>query len=628
MSFCPPPGDLAGLLVSNGYQFYTNLAQQTYSLAAQSAGNLASFGVSPITFNASFDFDGLLKPFERPERPDIDQSGYVFNMPASPAAAPRFELGSVDLDPAPEFTEQAPTLRRIAQPDAPNIVGPGAAPTFSAPVLPDKPELSLPALPTFETLNLPAVPSITLPLFTSTAPTDQIVAPTDAFTFTPEEYVSALLDKTKATISRMQDGGTGLPAAIEQALFDRSRQRIDEETFRAIEEVYDEFGTRNFSEPNGMLATRVDRVRQEGRTRAAETNRDITIQVHNVEIENLRFAVQQGVAFEQAFAQLALEQQRLLLAVAQNNRDTAIALLNARISVFNAKLQAYQTDAQVFEARVRAELAKAEVYRAQIDGERARGEINEQRVRLYSEQIRAVQTAADLYRTQVQAIQAEVETNQATIEGYRASVQAYAERYRAYAAEWDGYRASVDGERAYVEAYNTSVNAFANRVQVWDRQQNVKFERERLRLQQADQTLRVWDGDLRKFLALVQAESGRIGAYAQGTNALATMYQADASVAASESAAADRSFELGLRKEQAQVDVELRKGEIRIQENIQLLTLLARVREQLAQVTSQLAASTMSAVNYSASIGSSTGQSSSCSTSYNFSGEIGDARMA
>lgn len=625
MSYCPAPGDQAALLVGNGYQFYTNLAQQTYSLAVGAAGNLSSFGVSPITFNASFDFDGLLKPFERPERPDIDQSGFVFNAPASPAAAPSFELGAVDLDAAPQFNEEAPTLRRIAQPDAPNIVDPGAAPTFRAPVLPDKPDFVLPALPTFETLNLPAVPQITLPTFSAALPTDNIVAPDGAFAFTPEEYVSALLDKTKATISRMQDGGTGLPAAIERALFERGRQRIDEETERAVQEVYDEFGTRNFSEPNGMLAARLERVRDQASGRAADLNRDLTIQAHNVEIENLRFAVQQGVAFEQAFASLALEQQRLLLAVAQNNRDTAIAVLNARIAVFNSKLQGYQTEAQVFEARVRAELAKAEVYRAQIDGERARGEINEQRVRLYSEQIRAVQTSAELYRTQVQAIQTEVETNQATIEGYRASVQAYSERYRAYAAEWDGYRASVEGERAYVEAYNTAVNAFANRVQVWDRQQNAKFERERLRLQQHDQTLRVWDGDLRKFLAGVQAESARIGAYAQGTNALATMYQADASVAQAESAATDRSFELGLRKEQAEVDVELRKGEIRIQENIQLLTLLARVREQLAQVTSQLAASTMSAVNYSASVGSSTGNSTSCSTSYNFSGEIGDA---
>lgn len=625
MSYCPPPGDAAALLVGNGYNFYTNLAERTYQLATNNAQGLASFGVSPITFNASFDFDGLLKPFERPERPDIDPSAYVFNLPATPADAPSFELGSVDLDPAPTFNLEAPTLRQIATPNAPNIVDPGAAPTFLAPTLPDKPDLVLPELPTFEQLNLPAVPDIQLPAFSATAPTDQIVAPTDAFAFTPEEYVSALLEKTKATISRMQDGGTGLPAAIERALFERSRQRVDEEAERAVQEVYDEFGVRGFTEPNGMLAARVDRVRQDGRNRASEINRDLTIQVHNVEIENLRFAVQQGVAFEQTFAQLALEQQRLLLAVAQNNRDTAIAVLNARIAVFNAKLQAYQTDAQVFEARVRAELAKAEVYRAQIDGERARGEINEQRVRLYSEQVRAVQTAAEMYRTQVQAVQAEVETNQATIEGYRASVQAYAERYRAYAAEWDGYRASVEGERAYVEAYNTAVSAFASRVQVWDRQQNAKFERERLRLQQSDQKLRVWDGDLRKFLALVQAESSRIGAVAQGNNALATMYQADASVAQAESAATDRSFELGLRKEQAEVDVELRKGEMRIQENIQLLTLLARVREQLAQVTSQLAASTMSAVNYSASVGSSTSQGTSCSTNFSFSGEIGDA---
>ncbi|MBT9153385.1 MAG: hypothetical protein DDT39_00042 [Firmicutes bacterium] len=421
-------------------------------------------------------------------------------------------------------------------------------------------------------------------------------------------------------------GGTGLPAAIEDAIYERGRARIDVEVGRAVQEIVDEFGARGFSEPQPILAARIERVRQDGQNRAAEQARDVVIQATQIEIENLRFAVQQGIALETTFANLHVEEQRLLLAAAQFIRDSSISVLNAKINLFNARLQGYQTDAQVYAERVRSEMAKAEVYRAEIEGARVRGDINQQRVALYGEQVRTVGVLADVYRTQVQAVQAEVEANTQQIEGYRAEVQAYSERWRAHVSEWEGYRAAVAAEGQRVDVYDTMARTFATRVQAWDRTQQTKFDRERLRIAQHGQSLQVWDADLRAVLAGLQAQQARVGAAAQGASAVAQIYAADASVSSAESAAHDRKFELGLARERAVVDTELQAAQARIQENIQLLTLLARARETMAQVFSQLTASTMSAVSLSANIGTSTSQSTACSTNFSFSGEIGDAR--
>ena len=625
MSNCAPPASFAATVVSNAYERFTNLANQTYTLALGATDQLGGFAINPVAFNASFNFEDALTSFQRPTRPEVDFEAFRVNAPPMPVAPEGFQSVDIALTPAPTFDVQAPELRQIPAPERPDIVAPGDAPRFDPVVMPDRPEFELPPLPTLETLNLPAAPDIQLPVFAATAPEYDVPELNEVWSFEPQAYVSQMLDTVKGRLGSMLAGGTGLPEPIERALFQRGRARLDEEAMRATQQVYGEFASRGWSEPNGMLASRVDQITQNSQNRAADLNRDVVIQVHNVEIENLRFAVQQGIALETAFAGLHLEEQRLMLAAAQFLRDSSIAVLNARIAVFNARLQAYQTEASVFTERVRAELAKAEVYRAEIEGARVRGEINEQRVRLYGEQVRTVGVLADVYRTQVQAVQAEVETNTQRIEAFRAEVQAYSERWRAHVSEWEGYRAGIDAEGRRADVYGTLAQAFATRVGAWDREQNVKIERERLRIGQHDQRLRVWDGELRRVLALLETERTRVGAVAQGANAVAQLYAADASVSQAESAAHDRTFELGLRREEARVNVDLRQGEIRIQENIQLLTLLARTRETLAQVFSQLSASTMSAINFSASVGSSTSQSASCSTSFNYSGEIADA---
>jgi len=626
VTFCPDNStDPAVLFVDGGYTMFTNLANKTYELATRSINDLDDFNIEPVGFNASFDFNGELTAFIRPNRPEFNTSELVYREPDAVPDAPQYVSTDPDISVAPNADMQAPIISFGPRPDAPNIPLPDAPQRFADLVLPDSPTLSLPELPTFEQLNLPAVPNVVLTTFNEQAPDFEGMEINENFHFTPDAYMSDLLDKIKGRVSGMMDGGTGLAPAIETALFERGRARVDEETHRAIQETHEEFATRGFSHPNGILDARLRKTRQEAANRAADHNRDITIRVADVEIENLRFAVQQGLALEGTLINLHIEEERLLLAAAQYARESAIAILNSKVTIFNARMEGYRTESQVFAERIRAELSKVELYRAQIEGERARGEINEQRARIYAEQVRGVQALVDFYRAQVGAVESQANVNKIAIDAYRAELEAYGERWRAHTSEWDGYRASVQGEGVKADVYQSMTQAFATRIGAWKDENMLRFDRERLRQSSHDQRLKAWAGGLDVFRAKIEGERSRLAAATGHIDAQTRIYASDAAIEQAASAASDRTFQLGLERARAQVDTELQAAQIAVQENISIVQILTRLREQQTQAITQLSAATMSAMNFSAGVSSSRSKGSSCSTDFNFSGEIADA---
>lgn len=622
--YCPNLANDPAIVFTDGaYNVFMDLAPKTFNAAVDQANNLSYIGIRPVDFSASFNFAGELTPFQRPTRPLVNDTLFNFNTPASPADPPRYQPGQVTFDPSPTFNSADPNIQIGAAPATPVVDVPTPPTNLKDLTVPDAPTYVMPDLPTMETLNLPSAPDIQLPQFQSDRPVFVEPPLNENWSFTPEKYTSALFDKVKAKVSMMMDGGLGLEP-IEQIMFQRGRSRLDLEVRRTINTRTDEFASRGFSEPNGILNAAVLEILQGGQDAKADLNSTITIESYKELIQNVRLGVQQGIALEQVATNLHIEEQRLALQAAQFLRETSLAILNARISIFNTRMQAYQIDAQVFETRIRAALAEVELYRAQIEGEKVRGEINEQRVRIYGEQVRAIGVMADFYRTQVQAVQAQADVERSKIESFKAMVDAYSARWRAYGEEVGAYKAGIDAQNSKATVHRNLVDAYATRVQAWGTQQGNKIALERLGLDQNGQQIAVFRAQLDKMLGMVQAESARISAQAQRADALARIYTADAGVETAASAATDRSFQLGLEKELANVNSQLKQAEIRIQENVQLTNMLIEVRKTQAQVLSQLAASSMSAMNFSASVSSARSQSKSCAQSVSWSGEAPD----
>ena len=624
-TWCLPPSSGAYTLVGDAHDKFTRKGDDLYKLVVDQLGELDNTGISPVEFNITFDFDGQLTPFRRPDTPTLDANALQLQMPGDVAPPPTFTAAPIDGTLPPELTAEAPTLTFGQKPDRPNITVP-RAPDDPEPLdMPVAPNTSLPELPTFEQLNLPTLPDIDLPDFTSQLP--QLVEPPfdDNWTFQPQPYVSQLKDQLFGTIEMMLQAKAALPEAIEAAIFQKGRSRQEIETGREVDQALAEFAARGWNQPNGILTAQVRDIRQRGQDRIAEFNRDAVVKQFEETLANLRLALAQGAALEGVYINLHVEEQRFALEAARFAREATRAVLQYRLSVFQTRMQGYQIEAQVLRDRIQSELAKIEIFKAQLDGERLRGEINEQRVRLYAEQIRAVNLLADFYRTQVEAVKAKADVQRLVFDRYKVAMDGFDSRWRAYVSEWQGYSAGIEGEGKRADLYRTLVDAQGKRVDAWATGENLKIERERLRTQQFGQQLSAWQALIAKRESDLSAERARLAAVSSLVDAQARLYSASASVEQAASASSDRSFELGLARSRAQMEAGTKNADLMLQQAKFLTDQLLSVNDTKLKVGAQLTAASWSAVNYSAGVSASVGQSTSCSQNFSFNGEIMDA---
>ncbi|WP_202841942.1 hypothetical protein [Luteimonas saliphila] len=625
-TWCPDlSGDLAAILVDNAHTLFMNRGTQTYNTAINALNDLSDIPLSPYDYTVSFDFDQSLAPFIRPRRPTLDTTDFTLQQPPDPGAAPGFVGNPLTFTTAPDLDLPEPVLTYGPRPNTPNIALPIAPPPPDYIEMPIEPDYELPPVPTFESLNLPTVPTLELPEFEGERPVWVEPPFAETWAFDPQAYESVMLDRLVAALDPMLQSNPALPEHIESAIFQKGRSRAEVETQREVDQAYAEFANRGFSEPAGMLSARLLEIRQGGQNRIAEFNRDAVIKQYEETLANLRFAIVQGAALEGVFIQLHIEDNRNALQAATFLRESAIAVLNVRLSVFNARQQAYATDAQVLEARIRASMATIELYRAQIEGELAKGQVNEQRVRLYEGLLRGLGVMADFYRERVNAVKVQTEVDRNVVERFKAQVDAYDSRWRAHVAEMQAWGAGIEAEGKRADVFRTLMDGRMKKVDAWATTNNQQIEQERLRIQQHGQQLQAFDSRIRRFSAFLDAERARLAAVASREDAKTRLYVADASVEQAASAATDRSYQLGLERAKAELEGRLAYGQQMIAQFKGLIDQSIAIAEAKARVASQLAASTMSAVGYSASVGSSKSRSNSCSANFSFAGEIADA---
>lgn len=627
MAQCPIYGDAAAAAVGNAQEHFFALGTETYSNAVSALTALSGISVlQPLPAPVSFNFDGVLQPFQRPLRPALDTSGLTFNMPAAPAPPPdATPIPEFALDPQPTIDATAPVLSLPAKPLPPSIAVPTPPSVNFNLLMPAEPDAPLPPLPQFEDLNLPQVPNIQFAQMTSSLPTFIEPPFDDDWGFEPEQYASDLKASLLAAINPMLQSKPALPAHIEAAIFQKGRNRIEIEVNRGVEQVYAEFGGRGFDVPNGLLHGGVLETRQKGQDKIAEFNIEAVVKQFEETLANLRHAIVHGAALEGTWINLHVEMQRFALEAARNQREGAVAVLNYRVSVYQARLEGYKAEAAVVADVIRAELGKVEVFRAQIEAERARGDLNESKVRLYGEQVKAIGLLYDKYRTAMEAVKIQTEAEKTRVDAYKAEVDAFDARWRAHASEWQGYSAGVEGEGRRVDIFKTLLDAGMKRVDAWGVAQNVKLEARKLNFSYESLRTDLWKAGLQGFLAQVDAESKRVGASANVIDAQAKIYGADAQIEIAASAAADRTLQVGLQAATASTEVQLKNADILIRRAENMVKDLISIRQAVAQIAGQLAASSMSAVNYSAGVNSSLSTSQGCSTNFNFSGEVADA---
>ena len=588
----------AAAMRAEAEQAIGDIASFMPQLAVGGSGAPESPGLPGFTFGRSLP--------SAPQAPDIDLTAPDAAVQAEPALQTVPVVSPVDID---DFD---PTSGGVSLPAPPTLVMPTdepQRPTLEEVELPSKPVLLRPYAPALVELQIPAFDFDALQYFDEAAPQfSGNLGVSAVLQWSNSEYEPEILPEVMARLRQMWDGGLGLPRDVEQAIYDRMYAREDLAIGRDIDAAYTEFASRGFTMPPGMLSARIDALRADGQRNKLAASRELAIRAADVQIENLRFACQQGIAAEQLLSTIYDNMLRRGLDAARAEMDAQLSVLNAHVAVFNARQSAWSAQAQNRRAELETRLA---TMRMALDAELAKGEINKQNVALYAEQMRALQVDAQLYETEMRgaSLQADVQKNR--IDAYRADVQAFAERLGTLKVRADMYESQMRGEAARASVLDSSARAYAAYVQGQVSKVEAQSKVQEGALRSNEMRLRAWSTRL-------EADRTRVQAWLSGVQAKTAAYEARVRGYAAESGAVEALGRTELSAQEASARVAIQRYEAEIRKYLaDLEQLRSSASMQLeaiksaAQAMSTMAAGRMAGMSIGASVGASANMSAS-----------------
>ena len=279
------------------------------------------------------------------------------------------------------------------------------------------------------------------------------------------EYQEVVIDDAINQLMTYFQGGTGIRPAVEEAIVNRGKDREDRITHQAESQAENEWATRGYTAPPGMMAKRLDQIREENTIKKQGLNREVVIRAMDVEIENLRFAVQQGIAAEQIFVNIFLAAAQRTFQMAQFNAQLAINVYNLYIAAYNAKLQEVQVQLEVYKVDLQKYVTDIEVYKAEIQAEEIKSRINTNKVEQYKAEVAAKESQVKVFIAQWEAVKTQLESYKIDIEAYGELVRAYGVEVNAEKLKFDAYDSHVRGEASKVGMLEAEARAYAAEVQ-------------------------------------------------------------------------------------------------------------------------------------------------------------------
>lgn len=422
---------------------------------------------------------------------------------------------SVDITPpaAPNF--DAPFRPEVFAPtqldfgDAP-VLGP--YPVLADPIFPDAPEKNLPAAPTTlpgfsssvpemtDRINVPTVgaaPSITLPGYpdfvnvnfkdftgtepvydpTTDAPRFDLMVPSITPYVDMDSGITALVRARRDwLLDRVQNGGTGLPADVEQGIWDRMRDREAAVALNAEIEAVTQDAASGFTLPPGTVQAKLNKVRMDMSSKVISAGREIAIKQAELEIDNINKALQFLSEMESKLIDADMNYKRINLDAAKYQTEAAIQIYEQQIKGYMATLEARKTTVAIYQAMMDGFKARVDAYRAIIDAEKTKSDYNVSLVQMFEAQIKAEMSKVEIFRAQVEAANALAKLEEFKIRKFEAEIHAYTASVNAYTAEVGGKTAEIQGWAERVKAYQAEVGAYGTEVTAYGKKYEVALE--------------------------------------------------------------------------------------------------------------------------------------------------------
>lgn len=362
---------------------------------------------------------------------------------------------NIELDPA-LTTEVIPgTLPSV--PDFPET--PIIEDSFSMPDIPASPVVSLPTEPTLKEYTIPDFSSdIGIPQFTETLPEINLtpiqeIDVKNLFSFLMEGYKPQLSEIKDLLISRVLDGGTGLNADVETAIWNRNLERDQQALQDAVDVVSSQWTKMNFSLPDGLLSGQLALINNEYVNKRLDTSREVAIKQAELEQTNVNAALQLIVQIENAYNSVIVQYAQVGTAAMKTAADVSVELYNTTVQYYNLLIEVYKSKAEVFKTLVNSRLTEAEVYKAKVDGIGKAIDAENSKIQLYLAQISAEDTKLKAYATELQGIIAKIDATKAWLDVGKTRMELFATETRALTEKYNG---QIEGYKTLALATNST----------------------------------------------------------------------------------------------------------------------------------------------------------------------------
>lgn len=574
-----------------------------------------SLNVLPEITTELGEVNKIISQITMPADPDRPEN-IEFQLQGQPVEPVLQDVAVPVLPSAPEFTAAKPILNYPAEPSVLDAQLP-SSPDINDVIIPASPDITLPIEPSLLNIAIPSAPELDIPTFEFVSPEVPTSPNISDFSFTEPEYVSTLLNTVKAKLLEWVNGvATGLSPDVEQALFDRGRSREDATALKEAAEVRRNFATSGFPSPAGAMHTALQDAAREASEKISAINREITIEVAELEQKNRQFAMDRSVQLEGVLIEQANGIANRALDAAKTTVTVAIELYKTIVARYQAELEGFKVQALVFETQLKAALSHLEIYRSELAGAQLIGELNQQSVQVYATRITAVNALIEQYKAKLGGAEITSNINRNIIGRFSEEVKAYGTQVDAKAREYDAYATRLQGEAVKVDVFRAEADAYRSEVGGYESLVNARTTEKELEFKiKQENPVAIYRSQIEAFQTLAGAEAARV-------NSLAALYDTD------------------IKKYSATIDGEVQKSRADIEEykvrgsllaeearttisalaaNLQRLLSIAGIETEIAKaggaISAQLAASAMSMLNFSQNIS----QSLSSSTSIGYS---------
>lgn len=582
---------LSTQLIAQAELFVDRLADQSWYQPITISPNFPNFAPPPI--------------ISTPQVPALE--AVTWNTPTIPAAFTLLPPDLTKLFPGP-FTGVQPTLNfgSAPQPSFGSVPpAPGVNLNFTYPV----PSVSVPDVPKLLALDVVDFTPQDIPLFDGVPPTLLLSQPNVIPFSEGWTYTSNMLTTLQGEIDEAltTDTDIGLSASVQQAMWDAAREREYQAQAIALADL-DRMESLGYALPPGAYVDARLKIQLDTNFRMTGLSRDIMVKQAELRLQHVTDIRGQAIQLEGTLITYANNVQQRAFETAKYETEAAIAIYNAGVQAFAARIEGFKATIQAYTAYIEGIKARISQLNAEIEFEQVKASINTALVEQYKAMVQADELILEVAKVQVEIIQTQANVEKTKVDVYSAQVGAFVATVNSFTAQVEAYKANAEAQGAIESAYRTSVEAYTAQVQAGAAQSGAFVEEYKAQVQG-------YEAQLEAFKAQLQAMVEQARAASEYNQAVTAEYTALVGATSEYDRTLTAQWQAIINEQLQVTEVAVKEAEANAQLQISQRNLSIEAIRGAAQVMAQLGAAALGAIHWSNSSGWNLSQSVAMSSS-------------